>query len=203
MAHYHMLPNIRAHSLRVRDVALILGRQLHAVGVGLNLPLLEAGALLHDIAKTACLANGGQHAQLGAQWLAEQGYPAVAEIVREHVWLSRHPAEPWPLREVEIVNYADKRVLHDQVVSLRHRFADLRRRYGRTPEILARLQQNEERSLVLEAKIFARLQQNEERSLVLEAKIFAHLQHTPADLADLIAYGGGNEENPAGSPERR
>ncbi len=177
MAHYHMLPNIRAHSLRVRDVALILGRQLHAVGVGLNLPLLEAGALLHDIAKTACLANGGQHAQLGAQWLAEQGYPAVAEIVREHVWLSRHPAEPWPLREVEIVNYADKRVLHDQVVSLRHRFADLRRRYGRTPEILARLQQNEE------------------RSLVLEAKIFAHLQHTPADLADLIAYGGGNEEN--------
>ena len=83
------------------------------------------------------------------------GYPAVAEIVREHVWLSRNPAEPWPLREVEIVNYADKRVLHDLVVTLGQRFADLRRRYGRTPEIVDRITTNEQRSLILEKKIFA------------------------------------------------
>ena len=99
--------------------------------------MLEAGALLHDIAKTATLHNGGEHARLGAEWLIDLGYPAVAEIVREHVWLSRNPAEPWPLREVEIVNYADKRVLHDLVVTLAQRFDDLRSRYGRTPEIMA------------------------------------------------------------------
>lgn len=152
-----MLPHIQVHSCCVRDVALLLGEHLQAAGVALSLPLLEAGALLHDIAKTAVLQNGGEHARLGAQWLRDLGYPAVAEIVREHVWLSRHPAEPGPLREVEIINYADKRVLHDTVVTLPQRFADLRRRYGRTPEIVARITANEERSLILEQKIFTGL----------------------------------------------
>lgn len=180
-----MLPNIRAHSCRVRDVALILGERLMVAGVPLSLPLLEAGALLHDIAKTACLANGGEHARLGAQWLLDLGYPAVAEIIREHVWLSRHPAEPWPLREVEVVNYADKRVLHDQVISLTQRFVDLRQRYGRTPEILDRISRNEA------------------RSLVLEQKIFAYLDITPADLSNMIDSGGVDAENSLGLIERR
>ncbi len=180
-----MLPNIRAHSWRVRDVALLLGNHLAAAGVELHLPLLEAGALLHDIAKTACLANGGEHARLGAQWLQDRGYPAVAEIIREHVWLSRHPAASGPLREVEIINYADKRVLHDQVVSLTARFVDLRRRYGRTPEILARLSRNEE------------------RSRILEQKIFSHLPITPADLMILLNNGGEDEKDPIGLAERR
>jgi len=185
MAAREMLPNIWAHSLRVRDVALALGARLVAAGVPLHLPLVEAGALLHDIAKTACLANGGQHAQVGAQWLLELGYPAVAEIIREHVWLSRHPAAPWPLREVELVNYADKRVCHDQIVSLPARFADLRRRYGRSADILARLDRNER------------------RSLALEAKIFAYLDLAPPDLETLIPSGGEDAENSAGSVERR
>jgi putative nucleotidyltransferase with HDIG domain len=165
-----MLSNIRAHSFRVRDVALLLGRHLLAAGVSLDLPLLEAGALLHDLAKTASLDNGGEHARLGAQWLTDLGYPAVAGIVREHVWLSRHPAEPWPLREVEIVNYADKRVLHDLVVSLPQRFADLRTRYGRTPEIVARITTNEQRSLVLEQKIFSLISLNPDDILALNPR---------------------------------
>ena len=157
MTAYRMLPNIQAHSCRVRDVALMVGEHLLAAGVEVSLPLLEAGALLHDLAKTATLHNGREHARLGAQWLIDLGYPAVAEIVREHVWLSRNPTEPWPLREVELVNYADKRVLHDLVVSLSQRFADLRTRYGRTPEIVERITTNERRSLCLENKIFTQL----------------------------------------------
>jgi uncharacterized protein len=101
------------------------------------------------------LHNGGEHARLGAQWLTDLGYPAVAEIVWEHVWLSRHPAESDPLREVDIINYADKRVLHDLVVSMAQRFSDLRIRYGRTPDIVNRITSNEQRSLVLEQKIFS------------------------------------------------
>ena len=154
MAAQRMLPNIREHSLRVRDVALMVGDHLLATGAALDLHLLEAGALLHDIAKTATLHNGGEHARLGAQWLLDLGYPAVAEIIRQHVWLSRDPAEPLPIREVEIVNYADKRVLHNLVVTLNQRFVDLRRRYGRTPEIRQRITSNEQRSIILENKIF-------------------------------------------------
>lgn len=185
MTAHGMLPNIRRHSYRVRDVALTIGKHLLAAGMDLDLPLLEAGALLHDIAKTASIANGGEHARLGAQWLLDLGYPAVAEIIREHVWLSRHPAERGPLREVEVVNYADKRVQHDTIVSLEERFADLRRRYGRTPEILDRISRNEQ------------------RSLTLEQKIFSHLSNSPADLAIMLIYGGRDEENTAGFIERR
>ena len=47
--------------------------------------------------------------------------------------------DPRPLREAEVVNYADKRVLHARVVSLAERFADLKVRYGRTPEALVRI----------------------------------------------------------------
>jgi putative nucleotidyltransferase with HDIG domain len=168
MASYKMLPNIREHSFRVRDVALVLGDYLLSAGVELHLPLLEAGALLHDLAKTVSINNGGEHARLGAQWLTDLGYPAVAEIVREHVWLTREPSESWPLREVEIVNYADKRVLHHQVVTLGRRFADLRRRYGRTPEIVARISINERRSLVLEEKIFSRINLNQSDLLSID-----------------------------------
>jgi uncharacterized protein len=167
MQEYRMLPNIREHSWRVRDVALLVGERLLAAGVELDLDLLEAGALLHDLAKTATLHNGGEHARLGAEWLIDLGYPAVAEIVREHVWLSRNPAEPWPLREIEIVNYADKRVLHDLVVTLGRRFTDLRTRYGRTPDIVERISANERRSLILEEKIFTRLTINPDDILAI------------------------------------
>jgi uncharacterized protein len=184
MTTYRMLPNIREHSERVRDVALMVAGHLAAAGVALDLGLIEAGALLHDIAKTATFHNGGEHARLGAQWLVDLGYPAVAEIVREHVWLSRSPSEPGPLREVEIVNYADKRILHNQVVTLPRRFADLRRRYGRTPEIIQRISSNEKRSMVLENKIFAGL------------TIF------PDDIFIINQSGGGNEKNTAGVTER-
>ena len=184
MTSHRMLPNIREHSVRVRDVALMVGRHLTAAGVILDLGLLEAGALLHDIAKTATLHNGAEHARLGAQWLSDLGYPAVAEIVREHVWLSRSPREPGPLREVEIVNYADKRVLHDLVVTLPQRFDDLRRRYGRTPEIIQRITSNED------------------RSLILEHKIFAGLTITPDDILIINQSGDGNEKNTAGVTER-
>jgi uncharacterized protein len=180
-----MLPNIREHCWRVRDVALLVGDHLLSAGVALDLQLLEAGALLHDIAKTASLKNGGEHARLGAQWLVELGYPAVAEIVREHVWLSRDPAGPWPLREVEIVNYADKRVLHNQVVTLDHRFVDLLSRYGRTPEIRQRITSNQK------------------RSTILERKIFTGLSILPDDILAINESGGGNEKNTAGAAERR
>jgi hypothetical protein len=56
-----------------------------------------------------------------------------------------------------VVNYADKRVLHTRVVSLADRFADLKERYGRTPEALARIAAMEVSSQALEEKLFAAL----------------------------------------------
>jgi hypothetical protein len=57
----------------------------------------------------------------------------------------------------EVVHYADKRVLHDSVVSLPERFKDLVARYGKMPDARGRLQILEDQSYHIEEKIFARI----------------------------------------------
>jgi uncharacterized protein len=158
MEAHGMLPNIREHSFRVMEVAVFLGEALAEAGLDLNLPLVTTGALLHDLGKTPCLGTLTNHAELGAGILEELGYPQVAQVVREHVHLYQDISDRQPLREAEVVNYADKRVLHEVVVTLEERFADLKVRYGRTPEALARIQATEIRARALEEKIFAPLQ---------------------------------------------
>lgn len=153
MARYGMLPNIREHSFLVTQVALWLGRGLVDAGLPLHLPLIEAGALLHDLGKTPCLGTARDHADWGARALFAEGYPELAQIVREHVRLDDSLMDGRPLREAEVVNYADKRVLHTQVVDLAERFADLKERYGKTREALARINENEIKSRGLEQKI--------------------------------------------------
>lgn len=167
MAKYQMLPNIWEHSILVTEVALVLGEALEAAGIVLSLPLIEAGALLHDIAKSACLRNGGNHALMGAEWLRQAGHPRVAEIIQEHVYLSPRTLEAARILEAEVVNYADKRVMHTKIVPLAVRFADLRVRYGRDAEAITRI-------TALEAQ-----------TRRLEDKIFAPLTLTPQDLLDL------------------
>jgi uncharacterized protein len=157
MEAHGMLPNIREHSFRVMEVAVFLGKALTEAGFDLSLPLLETGALLHDLGKTPCLGTLNNHAEWGAVILEELGYPQVAQVVREHVHLYHDISDARPLREAELVNYADKRVLHETVVTLEERFTDLKVRYGRTPEAMARIQTTEIRSRALEEKIFAPL----------------------------------------------
>lgn len=157
MAKYGMLSHIREHSLLVRDVALHVGTALVEAGFGLHLDLLEAGALLHDLGKTACLGTSINHAEWGAQVLHDAGYPEVAQVVREHIVLQANGGEPRFIREAEVVNYADKRVLHTRVVTLEDRFADLMERYGTTDEAQRRIAGLREKAQQLEAKLFARL----------------------------------------------
>lgn len=167
MADYGMLLHIREHSFRVMGVALALGEALVAADLVLHLPLIEAGALLHDLGKTPCLGTGRNHAEWGAAILEARGYPQVAGIVREHVYLRPAPGDPRLIREAEVVNYADKRVLHSRVVTLEERFTDLKVRYGRTPEALARL-----------AAMAAAVQ-------AMEDRLFAPLSLDPGDLLEL------------------
>jgi uncharacterized protein len=152
-----MLPHIREHSFAVMEVSVFLGQALTEAGFDLFLPLVATGALLHDLGKTPCLGTPTNHAEYGAVILEDLGYPQVAQVVREHVHLNGDLSDSRPLREAELVNYADKRVLHAEVVTLEDRFVDLKVRYGRTPEILARIEATEIRARALEEKLFAPL----------------------------------------------
>ena len=157
MAEFGMLPHIREHSLKVAEVAVWLGTELQAAGFPLHLPLIEAGALLHDLGKTPCLGTSLNHAEWGAARLREAGFLLVAEVVAEHVILNPAPRDPRTLREAEVVHSADKRVLHSEVVTLAARFADLKERYASTEEARRRLAALEMKAQALEARIFSRL----------------------------------------------
>jgi uncharacterized protein len=154
MADQGMLPNIRSHSLQVARVAQVLAVHLPASRPPLDLALLEAGALLHDIAKTECLKTKERHTDIGAAFLEARGYPEVAAIVAQHVTLKAGLSENHRVTEIEIVHYADKRVLHEEIVDLQTRFEYLQRQYGRTSEDRKRIAALLENSLNQEEKIF-------------------------------------------------
>ncbi|MDR2051020.1 MAG: HD domain-containing protein [Deltaproteobacteria bacterium] len=156
---YAMPAHIRAHSIRVAGVAESLGRRLQAGGARIDLSLLLAGALLHDLAKAYTIEFGGNHAQLGAAWTRmETGSPRVAQLVFHHVhW-------PWPLDlgnesmlPCLLVLYADKRVRHDVLVSIEERFQDLMRRYGHTEKTRIFIRSSMEQGLEIERALSARL----------------------------------------------
>ena len=128
MDEYAMLDNIRAHSLMVARVAQVLHQRLaDSPKTNSHLPsedLVLAGALLHDIAKTPCLENRCDHARQGRDICLELGYPEVAEVVREHVILTEFSITRYDnghFLAKELVYYADKRVRHDEIVSIEER----------------------------------------------------------------------------------
>jgi putative nucleotidyltransferase with HDIG domain len=158
-----MLENIQAHSFVVSRVAESLIDGLHRTGKSTG-PLPDkdeiiSGALLHDIAKTLCLKTDCRHAEIGRQICLDLGYPELSEIVAEHVVLKNFTPDLYTqgiYRTKEIVFYADKRVCHDQVVSLAGRLEYILERYGdNNPAKKKLIHQNFQQTLDLELYLFS------------------------------------------------
>lgn len=165
-----MLTHIVRHSKRVTEVALLIGRKLNQSGQHLDLALIEAASLLHDITKTKSLETRENHARTGGELLTSLGYPAVANIVCQHICLDSVSSEQDAVSEAELVNYSDKRVKNEEVVDIEERFRDVRERYAKKfPELQARLQ---------EVQLETRL---------LEKKIFSKINISPEELGDILA----------------
>jgi putative nucleotidyltransferase with HDIG domain len=167
MEQYAMLPNIREHSLMVGRVAGLIGSGLARAGRSLSLELIVTGALLHDIAKTVTLETQLRHDELGREICLRHGLDELAEIVAEHVILKK--GVPESCTEKEIVYYADKRVLHDEVVGLDARLDYIIHRYGHGDE-----------------KLHARIRHNFAQAHAIEARLFAELDFSPQELGERL-----------------
>ncbi|MGC8493301.1 MAG: HD domain-containing protein [Syntrophobacteraceae bacterium] len=153
----HAMPvHIRRHSQMVARVALFIAAGLNRNSCRLDVGMVEAAALLHDIGKMTGLETGENHAELGARMLAGIVAPPIAAIVREHIYLDSSQTEG-PLTESLIVNYADKRVKHDRVVSVRERYEDLIERYAKSASQAVMLRGKLDLYLALERTIFSHL----------------------------------------------
>jgi CTP:molybdopterin cytidylyltransferase MocA len=117
---------VREHGKAVarmaRKLALALPREIE-----MRLDRLEAASLLHDVKK-----GFNPHQHVGADWLALQGYPALAPLVRSHHDLL--PSEEnW---ESRLLYLADKLTSGVRVVSPEGRLESMRERFGGDPAAL-------------------------------------------------------------------
>lgn len=113
---FHMQKHTKNHSTKVAEIAREITAGLARAGHTLNKGLVEAGTLLHDIAK-----GKENHAAIGGKWLEQLGYSSVARVVAAHTDLPEDAVEK--LDERAVVYFADKLVKEDRVISLEERFA--------------------------------------------------------------------------------
>jgi putative nucleotidyltransferase with HDIG domain len=178
MEEYRMLVNIRCHSLMVARIADLLVTTLQKSGLQQPLPnrqLCISGALLHDIAKTPCLNGNCDHALAGAEICLQHGFPEIAAIVEEHVILKDHNPGRYAqgiFSAREIVYYADKRVRHDEIVSLDERLEYIIERYGND-----------------DVQRHALIRANFDQCVQLEGFLFHFFEFPPEELAARIERG--------------
>jgi putative nucleotidyltransferase with HDIG domain len=171
MEQYGMLTNIRHHSLVVARLAEQLQAGLCTTAPEQPHPdrsLVIAGALLHDIAKTACLNSNCDHARIGAEICRRHDFPEIAAIVEEHVILSNFEPDRYQTGQFsagEIVYYADKRVRHIVVVNLNERLEYILDHYGKDNPTRHQL-----------------IRENFKKCLTLEHYLFQWLPYGPGDL---------------------
>ncbi len=129
---FSMMEHIERHSIQVATVAVEIATGVRSKGIEIDIEVVRACGLLHDIAKTYTIKNGGLHSQLGASWMLDRTKNhAIAQAILHHVyWPGPLDIKKYPLPLIII--YSDKRVNHDSIVRLDDRMEYILERYGKT-----------------------------------------------------------------------
>lgn len=96
--------HVRRHCIAVADTAYSIGAELKKNGYSMDLELIMAAGLLHDIARTE-----ERHWDVAADYLEEFGFTEEAKIIRVHMTYS-------PFSQIEDVNETDMVCLGDRLV---------------------------------------------------------------------------------------
>ena len=143
--------NIVRHSERVKEIAMEIAEKLKESGVKVNLALVKAGALLHDIDKFETAKGNGAHGKPGYKMMREKGCYAVADIVRKHLV---EMVSELASAEEKIVYYADKRVIDDRIVTLKESLDFIKEKYGsRDKKLMGKIIESEPLMLELEREL--------------------------------------------------
>jgi putative nucleotidyltransferase with HDIG domain len=124
---YNVPENVKNHCKNVNRVAVFLAKKLQEKGIDINVELVSAASLLHDVGREGKQESypKPKHIEEGYNRLKEK-YPEVAHIVRIHDMMRIEDAKTW---EEKIVNYSDKRAWERKIVTLEKRFKSLEERY--------------------------------------------------------------------------
>jgi putative nucleotidyltransferase with HDIG domain len=135
-------PLVTAHCRLTAEVAREWAHKLIRAGHALDLDLVMAGALLHDVAKAA---DNRDHDTLGARWLKDLGYSSVAKIIEAHTNL---PEDALALLDERAVVYlADKQAQGTARVTVAQRFQGVLDRFADDPEALSAISRRKKSAL--------------------------------------------------------
>lgn len=126
--------NVVRHCRTAAAVGVAVAEALRPRLPSLDVDLVRAGCLLHDIARLE-----PHHAVLAAELLANLGLPRLAAVVGEHMVIDPGlPAAPG-ITEAEVVYLADKTVAKGEIVGLDERQARTMRKMRPSPETAERI----------------------------------------------------------------
>jgi putative hydrolase of the HAD superfamily len=136
-AEWDLPENVRRHVTQVAMSAYRLAVWMRRAGVEVDPILTHRAGLVHDLDKIKTLHEPGRHGQVSADFLIAQGYSELAEIVRNHllgIFLFENLANlSW---ETKLVNFCDKLVEGDKIVSITERFTALKQRYPQSRKLI-------------------------------------------------------------------
>ena len=152
---YKVPANIKAHCLKVQEVAVFIAKELREVGVDVNVELVRAASLLHDLFKVVKIDYDYQNKYHSNELTEEEramwtklraSYPGMHESeVAYEIFKDEFPELALALKregdpyvrdrviEESIILHADYRLMRTEIVSLAERLAYLREMY-KTPE---------------------------------------------------------------------
>ena len=151
---HHVPPHIVKHSLAVAKLAVFLAQRLTEKGMTVDVNLVDRACLLHDIARICdfkeldysrfeqpvTAEDKAKWRQLRAKYegipheyaaydILKEQYPALALTIKKHRYIAVLDEEEKPNTwEEKLAYYADKRIMHDNIVSLEERLTEARKR---------------------------------------------------------------------------
>ena len=147
MEQIQRLPSpIAEHGRAVARVALRLAQAVKAGGAAIDVELVRTAALLHDIARTR-----KNHAQAGAQLLADHGFSRLAPVVGTHMDLDVRLDQP--IDAAQVVFLADKLMDGDRYADVEQRFRRKMEKYGSDSQAVEAIARRLENALLISAKV--------------------------------------------------
>ena len=120
--------HVVGHCNAVAGVATAVGKRLNDKGFNLNIGLIEAAGLTHDIARVR-----DKHWEVAAKYLRNIGYDKVADIVEVHMFYPEF-SKAEETNETDLVCLGDRTVKEDKYVGVEDIIAKADRYSGNEKE---------------------------------------------------------------------
>lgn len=141
---------IVVHSEGVARVAVAAADIVAAAGIPLDVALVEAASLLHDIDKVEIRRTGGEHGIVGARRLEAMGYGELAMPVASHPVHALLDDDRFPIGWPSVLVAVADRHVAQEFMTIDERLDDMKLRH---PEHAAEIELARQPAHALEAQV--------------------------------------------------